>query len=189
MQVAFDEMWAGNLEAAAVAEAVETTMSELRVAIVWGDMDNAGKLVEHLSKLLPRMAAAGHASRFAEAKLLRLSLAPLLQKNPSPMFNVDDPVGMQQAFIAWQQKVKQDGLPTQTVAALKRSGWTNQDIATMTANAIRAPAGQVVPQTIVGAVMAAATIRNDEQGNGEQAAAANAELDKLQKGVTRCGSL
>jgi hypothetical protein len=189
MQVAFDEMWAGNLEAAAVAEAVETTMSELRVAIVWGDMDNAGKLVEHLSKLLPRMAAAGNASRLAEAKLLRLSLAPLLQKNPSPMFNIDDPVGMQQAFIAWQQKVKQDGLPTQTVTALKRGGWTNQDIATMTANAIRAPAGQVVPQTIVGAVMAAATIRNDEQGNGKQAAAANAELDKLQKGVTRCGSL
>jgi len=189
MQAAFDVMWAGNLEAAAVAAAVETTMSGLRVAIVWGDMDNAGKLVAHLSKLLPRMAAASKASRLAEAKLLRLSLAPLLQKNPSPMLDVDDPVGMQQAFVAWQQKLKQDGLPPQTVAALERGGWTDKDIAAMTANAIRAPAGQVVPQTIVGAVMAAATIRDDEQGNDKQVAAANAELDKLQKGVTRCGSL
>ena len=189
MQAAFDTMWAGNLEAAAVAEAVETTMSGLRVAIVWGDMDNAGKLVAHLSKLLPRMAAAGKAGRLAEAKLLRLSMAPLLQTNPSPMLDVDDPVAMQQAFIGWQEKVKQDGLPPQTVAALKRGGWTDKDIAAMTANAIRAPAGQVVPQTIVGAVMAAATIRDDEQGNGKQVAAANAELDKLQKGVTRCGSL
>jgi hypothetical protein len=75
------------------------------------------------------------------------------------------------------------------VAALKRGGWTDKDIAAMTANAVRAPAGQVVPRTIVGAVTAAAAIRNDEQGNDEQVAAANAELDKLQKGITRCGSL
>jgi len=46
-----------------------------------------------------------------------------------------------------------------------------------------------VPQTIVGAAMTAATIRRDEQGNGKQVTAANAELDKLQRGVTRCGSL
>jgi hypothetical protein len=105
------------------------------------------------------------------------------------MFNIDDPVAMQRAFIAWQHKLKRDGLPPQTVAMLKRGGWTDQDIAAMTANAIRAPAGQVVPQTIVGAVMVAATIRHDEQGNGKQVAAANAELDKLQRGVTRCGSL
>lgn len=189
MQAAFDAMWAGNLEAAAVAGAVEATMSGLRAAIAWGDMDDAGKLVAHLSKLLPRMAAAGKAGRLAEARLLRLSLAPLLQKNPSPMFEVDDPVGMQQAFVAWQQKLEQGGLPPRTVAALKRGGWSDKDIASMTANAIRAPAGQVVPQTIVGAVMAAATIRDDEQGNDKQVAAANAELDKLQKGVTRCGSL
>lgn len=189
MQAVFDTMWAGNLEAAAVAGAVETTMSGLRTAIVWGDKDNAGKLVEHLSKLLRRMAAAGNASRLAEAKLLRLSLAPLLQKNPSPMFNVDDPVGMEQAFIAWQQKLKEDGLTPQTVAALKHAGWTDNDIGAMTANAIRAPAGQVVPQTIVGAVRLAATIRDDEQGNDKQVAVANAELDKLQKGVTRCGLL
>ncbi|HKZ09282.1 MAG TPA: hypothetical protein VJL61_01090 [Rhodanobacteraceae bacterium] len=189
MRTAFDTMWAGNLEAAAVAVAVQTTMSGLRVAIVWGDMDHAGKLVEHLSKLLPRMAAAGKASRLAEAKLLRLSMAPLLQKNQSPMFNVDDPVGMQQAFVAWQQQLKQVGLPPQTVATLKRGGWTDRDIAAMTANAIRAPAGQVVPQTIVDTAVAAATIRDDEQGNDKQVAAASAELDKLQKGVTRCGSL
>lgn len=189
MQAAFDMMWAGNLEAAAVADAVEKTVSGLRVAIVWGDMANAGKLVEHLSKLLPRMAAAGKASRLAEAKLLRLAVAPLLQANPSPMFNVDDPVGMRQAFIAWQEKLKQEGLLPQAVATLKRSGWTDHDIAAMTANAIRAPAGQVVPQTIVGAAMLAVTIRHDEQGNDQQAAAASAELDKLQKGVTRCGSL
>jgi hypothetical protein len=189
MQVAFDTMWAGNLQAAAIADAVEKTMAGLRVAIVWGDMDHAGRHVAHLAKLLPRMAAAGKASRVAEAKLLRLSMAPLLRTNPSAMFNVDDPVAMQQAFIAWQEKVKQDGLPPQTVAALKRGGWTDKDIAAMTANAVRAPAGQVVPQTIVGAVTAAATIRNDEQGNDEQVAAANAELDKLQKGITRCGSL
>lgn len=189
MQAAFDTMWARNLEAAAIADAVEATMSGLRAAIVWGDMDHAGKHVEHLSKLLSRMAAAGTASRLAEAKLLRLAVAPLLQKNPPPMFNVDDPVAMQRAFIAWQQKLKQGGLPPQTVAMLKRSGWTDRDIAAMTANAIRAPAGQVVPQTIVGAVMVAATIRHDEQGNDMQVAATNAELDKLQKGVTRCGSL
>lgn len=189
MRAAFDTMWAGDLEAAAVAEAVQTTMSGLRVAIVWGDMDHAGKLAQHLSKLLPRMAAADKSSRLAEAKLLRLSMAPLLQKNPSPMFNVDDPVGMQQAFVAWQQQLKQDGLPPQTVATLKRGGWNDEEIAAITANAIRAPAGQVVPQTIVGAVMAAAAIRHDEQGNDKQVAAANAELDKLQKGVTRCGSL
>jgi hypothetical protein len=189
MQATFDTMWARNMEAAAIADAVEATMSGLRASIVWGDMDHAGKHVEHLSKLLSRMAAAGKASRLAEAKLLRLTVAPLLQKNPPPMFNVDDPVAMQQAFIAWQQKLKQDGLPPQTVATLKRGGWTDQDIAAMTANAIRAPAGQVVPQTIVGAAMTAATIRRDEQGNGKQVTAANAELDKLQKGVTRCGSL
>jgi hypothetical protein len=135
------------------------------------------------------MAAAGKASRLAEARLLRLTVAPLLQKNPSPLFNVDDPVAMQQAFVTWQQKLKQDGLPPRTVAMLKRSGWTDHDIAAMTANAIRAPAGQVVPQTIVGAAMTAATIRRDEQGNGKQVTAANAELDKLQRGVTRCGSL
>jgi hypothetical protein len=189
MQAAFDTMWARNVEAAAIADAVEATMSGLRAAIVWGDMDHAGKHVEHLSKLLSRMAAADRASRLAEAKLLRFAVAPLLQKNPPPMFNVDDPVAMQRAFIAWQQKLKQDGLPPQTVATLKRGGWTDQDIAAMTANAIRAPAGQVVPQTIVGAVMAVATIRHDEHRNGKQVAAANAELDKLQKGVTRCGSL
>jgi len=164
-------------------------MAGLRVAIVWGDMDSAGKLAEHLSTLLPRMAAAGKASRLAEAKLLRLAVAPLLQRNPPPMFNVDDPVGMQQAFIAWQQKLKQDGLSPQAVATLKRGGWTDHDIAAMTANAIRAPAGQVVPQTIVGAALLAATIRHDEQGNGKQVAAATVELDRLQKGVTRCGSL
>lgn len=189
MQAAFDSMWAGNLEAATVAEAVEATMSGLRVAIVWGDMDHAGKLVEHLAKLLPRMAAAGETSRLAEARLLRLSMAPLLQKDPSPMFDVDDPVAMQQAFVAWQERLKQDGPTPQTVAALRHGGWTDKDIAAMTANAIRAPAGQVVPQTIVGAVMAAATIRDDERGNDKQVAAANVELDKLQKGVTRCGSL
>jgi predicted small secreted protein len=189
MQAAFDTMWARNVEAAAIADAVEATMSGLRAAIVWGDMDRAGKHVEHLSKLRSRMAAADRASRLAEAKLLRFAVAPLLRKNPPPMFNVDDPVAMQRAFIAWQQKLKQDGLPPQTVAMLKRSGWTDQDIAAVTANAIRAPAGQVVPQTIVGAVMVAATIRHDEQGNGKQVAAANAELDKLQRGVTRCGSL
>ena len=189
MQTAFDTMWAGNLEAAAIADAVETTLSGLRAAIVWGDMDNAGKLVEHLLKLLPRMAAADKSSRLAEAKLLRLSVAPLLQDNPPPMFNVDDPLGMQQAFIAWQQKLRQDGLPPQTAATLKAAGWTEKDIAAMTANAIRAPAGQVVPQTIVGAVMAAAAIRHDDQGDDKQVTAANAELDKLQKGVTRCGSL
>jgi hypothetical protein len=189
MQAAFDSMWAGNLEAAAVAEAVEATMSGLRVAIVWDDMDRAGKLVEHLAKLLPRMAAAGKTSRLAEARLLRLSMAPLLRKDPSPMFDVDDPVAMQQAFVAWQERLKQDGPTPQTVAALRHGGWTDKDIAAMTANAIRAPAGQVVPQTIVGAVMAAATIRDDERGNDKQVAAANVELDKLQKGVTRCGSL
>jgi len=96
---------------------------------------------------------------------------------------------MQQAFIAWQQKLRQDGLPPQTAATLKAAGWTEKDIAAMTANAIRAPAGQVVPQTIVGAVMAAAAIRHDDQGDDKQVTAANAELDKLQKGVTRCGSL
>jgi hypothetical protein len=189
MQAAFDTMWAGNLEAAAAANTIEATMSSLRVTIVWGDMDNAGKLVGHLSKLLPRMAAAGKASRLAEARLLRLSLTPLLQKDPSPMFNVDDPVGMRQAFVAWQQKLKQDGLPPETVATLKRGGWTDTDITAMTANAIRVPAGQVVPQTIVAAARLAATIRDDEQGNDAQVAAANAELDKLKKGVTRCGSL
>jgi len=189
MQAAFDAMWAGNLEAAAIADAVEQTMAGRRVAIVWGDMDSAGKLAEHLSTLLPRMAAAGKAGRLAEAKLLRLAVAPLLQRNPPPMFNVDDPVGMQQAFIAWQQKLKQDGLSPQAVATLKRGGWTDHDIAAMTANAIRAPAGQVVPQTIVGAALLAATIRHDEQGNGKQVAAATVELDRLQKGVTRCGSL
>jgi len=189
MQAAFDTMWARNVEAAAIADAVEATMSGLRAAIVWADMDHAGKHVEHLSKLLSRMAAAGKASRLAEARLLRLTVAPLLQKNPSPLFNVDDPVAMQQAFVTWQQKLKQDGLPPRNVAMLKRSGWTDHDIAAMTANAIRAPAGQVVPQTIVGAAMTAATIRRDEQGNGKQVTAANAELDKLQRGVTRCGSL
>lgn len=189
MRAAFDTMWAGNLEAAALAGAVEKTMSGLRVAIVWGDMDNAGKFVGHLSKLLPRMAAAGRASRLAEAKLLRLSMAPLRQKHPSPMFDVDDPVGMQQAFVAWQQKLKQDGLPPGTVATLKRGGWSDEEIAATTADAIRAPAGQVVPQTIVGAVEVAAIIRDDERGNDTRIASANAELDKLEKGVTRCGSL
>jgi hypothetical protein len=189
LQTAFATLWAGNRDATAVADAGETTLSGLRAAIVWGDMDNAGKLVEHLLELLPRMAAADKSSRLAEAKLLRLSVAPLLQDNPPPMFNVDDPLGMQQAFIAWQQKLKQDGLSPQAAATLKAAGWTEKDIAAMTANAIRAPAGQVVPQTIVGAVMAAAAIRQDEQGNDKQVAAANAELDKLQKGVARCGSL
>ena len=189
MQMAFDTMWARSLDAAATADAVETTMTELRVAIVWGDMDGAGKLVAHLSDLLSRMAAAGKASRLAEARLLRLEVAPLMKSNPPPVLDIDDPVGMQQAFIAWQQKVKQDGLPPETAAKLKGAGWSDKDIAGMTASAIRAPAGQVMSQTIVGTAMAVAAIRRDEQGDDKRAAAADAELDMLRKGVTRCGSL
>lgn len=189
MQTAFDAMWARSLEAAATADAVEKTMTDLRVAIVWGDMDGAGKLVAHLSDLLSRMAAAGKASRLAEAKLLRLEVAPLMKSNPPPVLDIDDPVGMQQAFIAWQQKVKQDGLPPETVAKLKGAGWSDKDIAGMTASAIRAPAGQVMSQTIVGTAMAVAAIRRDEQGSDKRVAAANAELEKLRKGVTHCGSL
>jgi hypothetical protein len=189
MQTAFDTMWVRSLEAAATAEAVEKTMTDLRVAIVWGDRDGAGKLVAHLSDLLSRMAAAGKASRLAEAKLLRLEVAPLMKSNPPPVLDIDDPVGMQQAFIAWQQKVKQDGLPPETVAKLKGAGWSDKDIAGMTASAIRAPAGQVMSQTIVGTAMAVAAIRRDEQGSDKRVAAANAELEKMRKGVTHCGSL
>jgi hypothetical protein len=187
MQLAFDTMWSKGIEAASLADAAETTMQELRLAIVWGDVDGAGKLVAHASELLPRMAAAGEASRVAEAKLLRLEIAPLLQDHPPPILDIDDPIGMEQAFVAWQQKLEQDGLPPQTVAKLESAGWSDKEIAAMTAGAIRAPAGQVVPQAIVGTVMSVAAIRRDEQGNAKQAAAANAELDLLRKGVSRCG--
>lgn len=187
MQAAFQALWSRTLQSAAVAEAVETTLDELRVAIAWADMDAAGKLVGNLAKLLPRMAAAGKASRQAEADLLRIEIAPLLANNPPALFDVDDPVGMQQAFLAAQQELERNGLPAATVAKLRNAGWTDKQIAAMTANAIHAPAGEVVSQTIVGAALGAAAIRRDAQVLDTRAAAARAELDKLQKGVTHCG--
>lgn len=187
MQIAFQTHWSQTFESGAVAEAVEATLGELRMAIAWADMDAAGKLVGNLAKLLPRMTAAGKASRQAEADLLRLELAPLLRRNPPALYDINDPVGMQEAFAAAQQQLARDGLPAATVARLHNAGWTDKQIATMTADAIAAPAREVVPQTVVAAGLAAAAVRRDAGNLDSRAAAARAELDKLQKGVKHCG--
>lgn len=175
-------------EAADYAKAVETTMRQLPATIGWGDWKGANQLLAHVAELLPRMTAAGAASRAAEADLLRAQIAPFLQPNPPAMFNADDPMGMTHAFATWQQQVRQHGLPAGVAAKLKTGGWTDAQIADMTAQATQASAGQVVMGTLVGAVQAATRIRDEEQAYAMQNGLAKVELDKLRKGVDHCGS-
>ncbi|HET7558976.1 MAG TPA: hypothetical protein VFK80_03365 [Limnochordia bacterium] len=179
----WNQLWVDTHNAAAYVAALSKTLDQLPIAVVWGDWDGAAQVVEHAQQLAANAQQAAEQSDQDQDALMQLFLQSF-DAGDQGAFGAEHVQALRDAFLAWQQRVRKEGLTASEVGTLKAAGFDDAGIAAWRQGIESAPADEVVGDLMLlqlqSAIGRPQTSDDEWQALGDQ-------LQSLGEKVASCG--